>query len=218
MSMEDSEMGCIPLIESEIDRANRLFEMAEGWSATVEAMDLIREKLPGFDLSTCLVKFAAVNTLYATRVYATTRMAKYVHQVTPRNTASLGPDFVDRLSELPVEDPDEKVRRFTSFASKFAHFFVNPERFPILDSFVEVSLKHHLGKGYGYEPGERYQRFFECVERLRECNGLNHVPYRSLDGYLWLKGQRLTWGNNKDATINAEIKELFLAGFFEDDC
>ena len=90
MSMEDSEMGCIPLTEAEIDRANRLFEMAEGWSATVEAMDLIRQRLRGFDLPTCLVKFAAVNTLYATNVYAAIRMAKHIHQVTPSNTDSLG--------------------------------------------------------------------------------------------------------------------------------
>ena len=169
-------MGCIPLTEAEIDRANRLFEMAEGWSATVEAMDLIRQRLRGFDLPTCLVKFAAVNTLYAANVYAAIRMAKHIHQVTPSNTGSLGPEFVDRLSELPAGDPDEKVRRFTSFASKFAHFFINPETFPILDSFVEVSLKNHLGKGYSYKPGERYQKFFERVERLRVCNGLENRP------------------------------------------
>ena len=214
-------MGCISLTEAEIDRANRLFEMAEGWSATVKAMDLIRERIPGFDLPACLVKFAAVNTLYGTKVFAAIRMAKHIRSVMPDVAAdSPGPELVDLLSELPAEDGEKMTPRFTSFASKFAHFFVSPETFPILDSFVEVSLKHHLGKGYSYQPGERYQRFFERVERLRGCNGLKHVPYRSLDGYLWVKGQWLTWcksnRENKEATINTEIKQLFLKGFYND--
>ena len=222
MSREDAGMRCIPVTEADIDRARRLLEMADGFTATIDAMDLVHKKLPGFDLPTCLVKFAAVNTLYGANVYAAVRMAKHIHHMRLSNTDSLGPDFVDRLSELPVEDPDEKFRRFTSFASKFAHFFVRPEKFPILDSFVEMSLKHHLGKGYSYQPGERYQRFCERIERLRECNGLKEVPLRSLDGYLWVEGLWLTWCKNKHkdkkATINSEIEQLFLEGHYKDGC
>lgn len=216
-------MSCIPLTEAEIDHANRLFEMVEGFTATVEAMDLIRERLPGFDLPTCLVKFAAVNTLYGTFVFVTVRMAKHIRGVMSGvASGALGPELVDRLSELPAENGEKNAPRLASFASKFAHFFVSPETFPILDRFVEMSLKHHLGESYTDRPGERYQKFFERVQLLRACNRLEDVPYRSLDVYLWIEGQWLTWckskRENKKTTVNTEIKKLFLEGHYKDDC
>jgi len=37
------------------------------------------------------------------------------------------------------------TKRHHSFVSKFAHFFIDPERFPIMDSYPVSLLKVHLG-------------------------------------------------------------------------
>lgn len=108
-----------------IDAANRLHDRLEQWKLADQALRLLAERCADFEPATCLLKVAAVNELYGTNVYATTRMAKHVARLlVGANLATAGPELVERLAALPAADGQKGKRRHLSFASKFAHFFL----------------------------------------------------------------------------------------------
>ena len=85
-------------------------------------------------------------------------MAGHVEQVmraTDPATANEG--LVEVMAHLPSTDAQKPGRHFRSFASKFCHFFVDADRFPIKDSYAEKMLKHHLGRSaFERDPGNSY--------------------------------------------------------------
>ena len=97
-----------------------------------------------------------------------------------------------------------------NFASKFAHFFINSERFPIYDSYAVRMIAYHLGrKGYVIDTLHPYVAYVINQDRIRERSGL-HWGGSELDRYLWLSGQYLAWMKNSKAPINTEIAKLFI--------
>lgn len=137
----------VPLPISKIDAANRLHEHLDQWRLADEALRMLAQRCPDFEPVTCLLKVVAVNELYGTNVYATTRMAKHTARVLAgADSATAGSELVERLADLPATESQKRKRRHYSFASKFAHFFLDDERFPIMDSYALKMLKHHLGR------------------------------------------------------------------------
>jgi hypothetical protein len=206
-------MQPVALSREQINAATDLLGRAPGFVATISAMELVRKGAPGFELDACLAKTAAVNTLFATGLLAVTRMAVHLSDVMLREDLDrTSPSLVDCLSALPPTAKKPKQWHLTSFASKFAHFFICPDHFPILDSYAETMVLKHLGKGVSYKPGKRYGQFFERITLLRQQNGLNdvsEVSNRVLDGYLWIAGQYAAWRKEPAGPINAELRELF---------
>lgn len=194
-----------PVRQSQIDAANRLLQHLPTWAASEQGFERLRDELPGFDLPAVLMKAAAVNDLYSTRVYAIWRMAAHISKV--------GPDL--------LEDPVETVQTIgrlprggggthRSFASKYCHFFIDQDRFPIYDSYCEQMVRYHLGPEQTVSSSsERYAAFKANIDRLRELSGID-VTYRELDRYLWLGGQYRDWlKNGEEAQINSELRSLF---------
>ena len=102
----------------------------------------------------------------------------------------------------------KKERRNYSFASKFAHFFIDAERFPVMDSFAVAMLKFHLGtQGYRTDDGRPYFTFLKNLSTLRERDGLGNVANRSLDHYLWLAGEYRAFDGG--SAINSELAALW---------
>jgi hypothetical protein len=113
------------------------------------------------------------------------------------------------MAALPMAVSQKHVRRHTSFAAKFAHFFIDSERFPIMDSYAVWMVKYHLGwKNCLRDANRSYTAFVENLRRLREAAGLN-VKSRELDRYLWLAGQYRQWRKNLKSQINSELAALF---------
>ena len=215
----------VPLLLSQVEAADRLSRSLPQWALAERALMSLGEGLPGLSPEETLLKVAAVNSLYYTNVYALARMAEHVHAVlaafgqeaaSDRGTAShegamQGPDLVERLADLPPSPGQKSPRKFTSFASKFAHFFIDRERFPIYDSYAVRMVTYHLGPANSVrEPDHPYRSFVTNLERLRTLAGLS-LSSCELDGYLWLAGQYLSWRRNRDAIINSELKGLFEA-------
>src|SRR5947209_9662363 len=119
-----------PLSMTQIEAANRLHGKLLQWQVTVRALHTLQENLPGFDIEVTLLKVAAVNQLYGTNVYAVVRMARHVTGVMQEARGMEDADLVEELASLTG-------RKHRSFASKFAHFFIDMERFPIFDSYAE---------------------------------------------------------------------------------
>jgi hypothetical protein len=167
---------------------------------------MLREKLPGFSFEEILLKANAVNTLYATNVYAIWKAAKHIYNlmstIDPKNV-DIG--LVEEMAKVPNIN-----KRFTSFASKFAHFFIDEERFPIKDSYAEMVIRYHIGKINWVQCSEK--PFFEYVQNFTNLKeGCSYTgSNRKLDRYLWLAGQFREWEKKKEnAPINLEVKSFF---------
>lgn len=174
-------------------------------------MAYVRERLSGFGAEACLAKAVVVNSLYSTNVYAIFRMAAPIGQsMRELNARQAGCEFADRIALLPAADG----KRFMSFASRFCHHFVAPERFPIYDWYACRALNMHLGKGVTHKWPD-YASFAGAVEALRKSSGLACSPVE-LDRYLWLRGQH-EWYTQRTAAgkhhdLSAEVTGLFRLG------
>jgi len=110
----------------------------------------------------------------------------------------------DAADESEVtEDPDQtssskqkkqnRQRMHISFASKFAHFFISKEDFPIFDSYAENTLAFHLHwQKRVREKDHLYISYYENVERLLKWAPLS-CSFEELDRYLWLTGLYKAW-------------------------
>ena len=195
------------LTEQQVAAAGALHSTLMQWRVTDSALSRLRERLPGFGPEESLLKVVAVNALYGTNVFALGRAATHVRAVLgSADIANAGPELVESLADIPTTS-QARPRRYVSFASKFAHFFIGPERFPIYDSYAERMLVLHLGPSAKRAPARPYEAFVANLERLkREC-GLR-CSHRELDRYLWAGGLYRAYANGK-RTLNAELLRLF---------
>lgn len=192
----------VPLSISQIEAANRLHGKLLQWQVTDHALHALHVNLPGFDIEATLLKVVAINQLYGTNVYAVVRMAQHVTEVMQGANRMEDADLVKELASL-------NGRKHHSFASKFAHFFINMERFPIYDSFAVKMVAYHL-EGYGQvkDAAHPYRTFVENILRLKRYAQLSCTT-KELDRYLWLAGLYQEWRRNPASQINAEVAEMF---------
>lgn len=197
----------VPLRGSQVAAAGALQASLAQWNTTDDALGLLRQALPGFGPTETLLKVVAVNALYGTNVLALIRAAKHVEQVLgSADFAQAGPELVESLAEIPTTS-HARPRRYVSFASKFAHFFCNPERFPIFDSYAERMVLLHLGSIAIRNPSRPYEAFTTNLETLKRQYGLT-FSFRELDRYLWIAGLYHAYakGNRR---LNAELLQVF---------
>lgn len=171
-----------------------------------ELLDGLRAAYPSNkDFKAILLKSSVLNQLYATNVYAIYDMAKHICEVIQTHMGIPDRLLVQRIAEVEFRG---KPRRFVSFASKYAHFFIAPERFAIADRYAGWALAAHLGepKARSGEWIRDYRIFSEQIDRLRARDGITASP-RELDYYLWLYG---CWMDYRVGRLKSkELNELF---------
>ena len=197
-----------PPTRAQLAVAGRLHAGLKQWRASEEALALLSVKVPGFSEKACLLKTVAVNAIYGTNVLAVVRMAGHVHStMKKRRRLPIGVDMVTDIAALP-EEHGKSGRRFTSFASKFCHFFVDAELFPIYDEAACTALTVHLGT----RPKRHdYQGFCKAFRMLRQESELR-CSTRELDRYLWLTGMYMRWLRQREKghpQVNAELLDVF---------
>jgi hypothetical protein len=199
----------VPITQAQIDAANRLHHKLPQWAASDRAFEQAAERFPHWDRESCVLKAAAINDLYSTRVYAIWRMAEHLMHVMADPPGDAG-DLAAAIASLPGAEGGQVERRHWSFASKILHFFVDGDRFPIYDSYCRDMLAHHLGRGGRVsDPANPYRAFMANLGRLRDLSGLT-ASLRDLDRYLWLAGQYRDWlRKGEDARTNSELRSLF---------
>src|SRR5260221_10321553 len=192
----------VPLSMPQIEAANRLHQQLPQWQVTDRALHALKVHFPGFDAEATLLKVVAVNQLYGTNVYAVIRMAQHIAKVMSEADNMENADLVEKLASLTG-------RKHLSFASKFAHFFIDMERFPIYDSFAVKMVAYHLGRqGQVINVVHPYQAFIENINRLKERAHLSCTS-KELDRYLWLAGLYQEWLGSSAPQINVEVAQLF---------
>ena len=196
-----------PLSKLQVRAAGQLHAKLEQWRLADNALELVRIAFPGFGPEASLVKVATLNQLYGTRLYAVTRMALHVSKLLGAGRGPATAELVDRIAALPA--PHGKTeRRHLSFAAKFAHFFLDAERFPIFDSHAARMLRFHSGRGFGGEKNPTYVQWVGAFDELRAASGIA-MSRRELDQYLWLAGLRRAWQKNAKDEINVEVRALW---------
>jgi hypothetical protein len=209
-----------PLGLAQIEAATRIHQGMRQWTTMDQALAELAVRCPGWGPLDSLLKVVAINTLYGTNVWAFSRMAEHVQGVmADADLRTTGPELVERIAAMPEDGGGEARRRHISFASKLAHFNLDPDRFPIYDSYAREMLRYHLGReNWTWDWGQPYQSFCTLYRRLGELAGLR-VSNRALDRYLWLAGQRRHWRRNPDAPVSSEVRIAFrnleLAGDLE---
>lgn len=200
----------VPLVSSQIAASTRLYLKLKQWQLSNAAITLLANCCPGFDRESTLLKVVAINALYGTNLYALVRMAEHVSKsLSGKDLKAEGPELVEQLAKLPRVSDIEKGRNYRSFASKFAHFFLDGERFPIMDRYAVEMVTRHLGRSnLAKNPAANYLAFVENVHQLRQLSGLN-CSSRELDQYLWVAGLYLRWKKNQDNKMNREVLNLF---------
>lgn len=195
----------LPLNAELVASANKLYTGLVEWQAIDRAFELLKERLPEFTVEATLSKVAAINAFYGTNLYAQSRMATHIARLAREvDLATIGPELVDKMAALILVD-GAKTKRFVSFASKFAHFFISRERFPIYDSVAEQMLRGHFGR-LSLPVATKYQAFIGYIDRLRKSVP-SQFSYAELDRYLWITGTYLKWKDGQ--AVNAELARFF---------
>jgi hypothetical protein len=202
----------VPLSQQQVDRACRVHETLAQWRLAESALEKLADRFPGFSAEACLLKTVAVNEIYGTQLFATVRMARHIEAIfADPSTSPVDFDLVERIAKLPPKQ-GEKQRLSVSFASKFCHFFVNAERFPIYDDAARDAIRLHLGAdAYCVNNDNRYRAFCENFEKLRTLAKLKCTT-KELDQYLWLIGMYKRWLKEKskpNPRVNEELRGLF---------
>lgn len=105
------------------------------------------------------------------------------------------------------------------FASKFAHFFINDEAFPIVDDDAESMLQYYFGKRQlgqsrkTVSEGQRYTLFCGQFSVLKQgilaLNSNYQLNNKPLDHFLWLASICEKLKQNQVSGVNPEFREKF---------
>jgi len=202
-STGDVQELAMPLNQSQIKAA------AEFWSKGWETSEfgLLKEAFPN-PQDAVSIKAIVLNALYGTNIISIGRVARCIERVLEAPHSS-GPNLVE---ELVNEIRTVTRRNDYSFASKYAHFFVD-SNIPILDSYAEWMLGQHLGKMQSKNP-HRWGKFIEDIEMLKQAAHLICTS-AELDSYLWVAGEYWWWIKHHHKEVNGDLVPYF-ERFFKD--
>lgn len=188
----------VPLRQSQIEAAKKLHHKLLDWTTAENALDELQRTLPCYSLEIVLVKAAALDRLYNVKVrgQAIHRLARHIAEVMP-----MPPQDPVAVVQAIIAAPGVE-KEYKCFASKFAHFFIDPQRFPIYDSFSRKQTAYHLGRPIP----ESYGAFYRGVCDLIRRSGVS-ACFRELDHYLWLAGKYRAFRKGQ-RNIGAELLAL----------
>jgi hypothetical protein len=184
-----------------------------GWKASATALYDLGRELPSETLSHVLGKVAAVDSVYNAQVGRVLAMAEWILKLSKAGELA-----------IPVIDPVTLVERIASldglsndgcqvFASKYAHFCVDPNSFPVFDKYAASALLCHWGRNEQLVGQYRYRKFSYILNRVRQISSLCDRSLGDLDAYLWLAGVYREWRRAQEEgrapQILTECRRLF---------
>lgn len=178
---------CIAASPVAVAAAVRIFERIP---RAKEHDDILRRAGSEFSVRTytdVLARIILLNQLYGTRLLAVGRMAEHICAL-KFNGASRS-EWVEAIACLGDVEGGDIRRRMLSFASKYAHFFIDPGYFHISDDAAREVLARHWRSTATEARGWDYTAFNAKAEALRLESGL--PDDRTLDRYLWVTGMYL---------------------------
>ncbi len=200
----------VPLSPHLVRAACDLHATLVPWHRSDEALLAIKTGVEGFSPAATLAKVAAVNALYYTNVFALVRVAEHFSCVLARSDlGTAGPELVDALADVPRGGTEKRKVRRLSLAAKFAHFFIDEDRFPIYDRYAVRMVAKHAGTSMTSLDGN-YAAFTAAFNALAIGAGLVSQR-RRLDRYLWIQGQYEEWSDQGEAS-SGDLEAAFTRG------
>ena len=200
----------VPVSQHFIRAACDLHATLVPWRRSDEALLAIKTGVPGFSRAATLAKVAAVNALYYTNVFALVRVAEHFADVLASSVGDkAGPELVEALADVPRGGTERRKVRRLSLAAKFAHFFIDEDRFPIYDRYAVRIVAQHAGVSVASLNGN-YTSFTATFNTLAIGAGLV-TQRRRLDRYLWIQGQYEEWKKRGTAS-SGDLASAFNRG------
>ena len=200
----------IPIDPARVRAASELSARIPAWHRSEEALVLLGERVTGFSPAETLLKATAVNALYSTNVMAIVRVSEhFATELSKWDLATCGPELVVALAAVPQGGSEPAPKRRISLASKFAHFFIDENRFPIYDQYAVAMVAKHLGIAEMSLSGH-YVAFAAAFGKLAATIDMHH-DRRRLDRYLWVQGQYEAWLKKK-SDGSSHLRGIFERG------
>lgn len=200
----------VPLSPHLVEAARKLHAKLLPWHRSDQALLAIKAGVQGFSPAATLAKVAAINALYYTNVFALVRVAEHFSGVLSlADLGTAGPDLVDALADVPRGGTEKRKVRRLSLAAKFAHFFIDEDRFPIYDRYAVRMVAKHAGMSVTSLNGN-YAAFTSAFNALAIGAGFI-LQRRRLDRYLWIQGQYEEWSNQGKAS-SGDLDAVFKRG------
>ena len=201
----------MPLERKHIEAAAWLWDRLDHFKRADRALAALQGSLPGFDPESTYLKVLALHPLDTAKTHVGLPLARSFQAVLARRDPELcGPELVDALAAVAARH-GKRPQAGLGFASRFAHHFVDDERFPVLDSWSERALQDLLGGELDGAPGEsRYALFSRNFAWIAARLGLTRR--RFLGRWLWLSGQYRAWVANPRTAMHRSVRALFESG------
>jgi hypothetical protein len=200
----------VPLSPHLVRAACDLHATLVPWHRSDEALLAIKAGVQGFSPAATLAKVAAVNALYYTNVFALVRVAEHFSGVLAlADLETAGPDLVDALADVPQGGTERRKVRRLSLAAKFAHFFIDEDRFPIYDRYAVRMVAKHARTSVASLDGN-FAAFTAAFNELAIGTALV-TQRRRLDRYLWIQGQYEEWQKHGKAS-SGDLAAAFKRG------
>jgi hypothetical protein len=141
-------------------------------------------------ISAILLKVTALNQFYSTNIYDTYSMARHILEL--KIDKHLVRGDLTLIGEIAAIKLSRRKKKFYSFATKYcSHYF--PECFPIYDSFVSKMLalyrKQFKFESFSQNGLKDYEKFKNVLTAFRGAFGLNRIPLKETDIFLWINGR-----------------------------
>src|SRR5216110_2084664 len=196
--------------EIQIHTAHELYEKMEYWKLADKILAKLKENNPSLtDQKLTLVKATLVNSFYSAGCSDIENITSWVVNCKPnhpevyRNIDSnddVGPiNLVQHIALRGRTGTANQIQGYV-FASKFAHFFIDTDAFPIYDQYARMLVHFHTddlnkeeqpNRQYG-EYGIFHQKFFQLKKHLEQRDSAFYST-KTIDCYLWLAGQYVAW-------------------------
>ena len=167
-----------------------------------------------------LLKVAALNSLYATRILAVLKLATHIAGQGAAIDAALAsgsPEAVDAVARLSTGERDFT---FYSFASKYCNWH-QPNLYPVYDGRVDKYLwslkKQGIFQTEAFSHREdlySYPQFCLIVTVFREQFGLGQFTFKQIDKFLWSQGEAI-WSIAEEEEVTEEAAPEETANFEE---
>ena len=205
------EIAILPS-KDQISAAQELYKdtTMEYWRLEDDIMRKLKDRNPEItDKAITLVKVTLVNTFYSAGCPDVDEMTSWMVTQKPclleryKNIASHDEEerikWVQRIARRASEEEGDNTQQVSGnafvFASKFAHFFIDEEAFPIYDQYARMVVNSHLGETKKVPLKDWYRTFYKHffkMKRYLDQRDSCQYSIKALDHYLWLSGMYIT--------------------------
>jgi hypothetical protein len=187
----------------QINAAQKLYKKMEYWQLEDRILAELKEKNPNLtDQRLTLIKATLVNSFYNAGCSEIDNVTSWVVAHKPdlleeyRNIGSNDDKRIELIQQIALcgrTDKASQIEGCIVFASKFAHFFIDANAFPIYDQYASMLVHFYIDKLNEEEQpyskyGIFYKKFFHLKRQLEKRDSISYST-KIIDCYLWLAGQ-----------------------------